>query len=246
MEIRNSVVLVTGSADRVGKAIARTLAGKGARIVIHYKTNQEKARTTAAEIARDFPDASPLLVQGDVASRESWVQMKKTILNKWGRIDVLVNNAAIFYKTPFFQITDGDWDNFLNTNLKSVFLGCQIIGEEMVKRGKGKIINIADVSAYTIWADYIPYCLSKAAVISLTRGLAKALAPHVLVNAVAPGTVLLAKQHDPEEEQKLINRTPLKRIGSPEDIASAVAFLIEGSDFITGEVINVDGGRSLV
>jgi len=246
MQIKDSVILVTGSADRVGRVIAKSLARKGAKIIIHYRINREKAQATASEIAREYPESDPLVIQGDISERESWVQMKKIILNKRGKIDVLINNAAIFYKTPFFQINDNDWDNFMNTNLKGVFLGCQIIGEEMVKQGKGKIINIADVSGYAIWADYIPYCLSKAAVISLTRGLAKALAPQVLVNAVAPGTVLLPERYDPGEEQSLVNRTPLKRIGSPLDIASAVTFLIEGSDFITGEVINVDGGRSLV
>jgi NAD(P)-dependent dehydrogenase (short-subunit alcohol dehydrogenase family) len=115
----------------------------------------------------------------------------------------------------------------------------------MYDDGFGKIINISDVSSETIWPSYIPYCVSKAGVVSITKGLAKALAPKVLVNCIEPGTVMLAKNYDKEEENILINKTPLKRIGTPEDIANTVLFLIEGSDFITGSVIKVDGGRSL-
>lgn len=244
MNIKNSVVLVTGSSDRVGRVIAIKLAEKGARVIVHYFKNKSGALETAKAIEQH--GSRPLILNADISRRSDWIEMRDAILESHGRLDVLVNNAAIFYKTPFFKIRDEDWDSFMGTNLKSVFLGCQVLGQLMVAQKKGKIINIADVSGYRIWKDYIPYCLSKAGVISLTRGLAKALAPEVLVNAVAPGTVLLARDHDPDEERRLIERTPLKTIGKPEDIASAVVFLIEGSDFITGEIINVDGGRSLV
>jgi NAD(P)-dependent dehydrogenase (short-subunit alcohol dehydrogenase family) len=171
--------------------------------------------------------------------------MLQTIISKWEKIDVLVNNAAIFYRTPFFEVSDFDWYNILDINLKGTFYGCQIMGEFMVKQRSGKIINIADVSAETVWPSYIPYCISKAGIIALTKGLSKALAPYVTVNAVSPGTVMLAEKYDPAEENYLIERTPLKRLGDPQDIANTVAFLIEGSDFITGTIINVDGGRSL-
>ena len=116
----------------------------------------------------------------------------------------------------------------------------------MFDNGEGRIVNIADVSGEKIWPDYLPYCLSKSGVISMTRGLAKALAPNVLVNAVSPGTVLLAEEYDEKEENALIERTPLKRIGKPEDISSAVFFLMDSAEFVNGQVINVDGGRSLV
>lgn len=243
MDIKNSVVLITGSANRVGRHIALHLAQKGAEVVIHYHTSKKEAETTAREIAQW--GRKPLIVQGNVASQDDWQRIKEAIQKTYGRIDVLVNNAAIFYKTPFLKSTLQDWQAFMEVNLQSVYLGCRVIGEWMVKQKRGKIINIADVSAYHVWADYIPYCVSKAGVIALTKGLAKALAPHVLVNAIAPGTILLAEKYDEKEEEALIQRTPLKRIGSPEDIARTVAFLIEGSDFITGAVINVDGGRSL-
>ena len=243
MEMKKKVVLITGSAERVGKHIALFLAQKGATVIIHYHTKKELAQQTAREIAQ--MGTPPLLVQGDISSAADWRRMRDAILQHHGRIDVLVNNAAIFYKTPFLDSDELDWDRFMNVNLKSVYLGSKIIGAEMLRQKSGKIINIADVSAYTIWPQYIPYCVSKAGVIALTRGLAKALAPYVLVNAIAPGTILLAEQYDEEEELALIQKTPLKRIGDPRDIASTVAFLIEGSDFITGAVINVDGGRSL-
>ncbi|GAB4381311.1 MAG: 3-oxoacyl-[acyl-carrier-protein] reductase [Calditrichia bacterium] len=243
MEIKNKVALVTGSSHRVGKTIALTLATSGARVAVHYHSQKEPAEKTLQEIRVLGGEA--ILLKGDISQRADWIAMRDTLLETWGKIDILVNNAAIFYKTPVFDITDQDWQNFLDINLKGTFLGCQIIGKTMVEAKSGKIINIADVSAEKVWAEYIPYCISKAGVIALTKGMAKALAPHVVVNAISPGTVLFAESYVPEEEEALIRRTPLKRIGSPQDIANAVVFLIEGSDFITGAVLNVDGGRSL-
>ncbi len=243
MKIENIIALITGGAARIGRAIALHLAQKGARIALHYYSNTSQAETTFKELITIQPDS--LLLRGDIRQRADWENMRQAILQRWGRIDILINNAAIFYRTPFFDIQDEDWDNFLNTNLKGIFLGSQIMGKVMVEQKSGKIINIADVSAETIWKDYIPYCVSKAGVLALTRGLAKALAPYVLVNAISPGTVLLAENYDAQEENRLIERTPLKRIGTPEDIARTVEFLIEGSDFITGAVIPVDGGRRL-
>lgn len=243
MEVSGKVALVTGSSQRVGKQIALTLSEKGARVVIHYNLQREEALDVVKEI--ESAGGQAISVQGDIRRRSDWQRMREQILRKWQRIDILVNNAAIFYRTLFFEITDRDWDDFQNVNLKGVFLGSQLIGEIMVKNKSGKIINIADVSAETVWQNYIPYCVSKAGVVALTRGLAKALAPYVTVNAISPGTVLLAENYDAAEEQALIERTPLRRVGNPQDIAQTVLFLIEGSDFITGEVIRVDGGRSI-
>lgn len=243
MNIKDKVCLVTGSAVRVGKEIALTLAEKGGKIVIQYRSQENKALETSRTleaIGSDF-----LILYGDISAKENWLKMKKTILEKWDSIDVLVNNASIFLKTPLFNISDEDWNLIMKTNLYGTFLGCQIMGEFMYQNRSGKIINIADVSAENVWPSYIPYCVSKAGVVALTKGLSKALAPYVTVNTVSPGTVLLADEYDAEEEKYLIERTPLKRVGDPKDIANTVAFLIEGSDFITGETIKVDGGRSL-
>jgi pteridine reductase len=243
MELCDKVALITGSSDRVGRIIALTLAAKGVKVAIHYYSNEDKALDTQREIAR--LGGKSMILRGDVSQRKDWIDMANKIKDKWERIDILVNNAAIFYPTPFYEITDDQWDHFMNTNLRGTFYGCQIIGELMYRQKLGKIINVADVSAQNVWPGYIPYCISKAGVIALTRGLSKVLAPYVTVNAVSPGTVLLAENYNQDEEDYLISRTPLKRIGTPEDIANTIAFLIEGSDFITGEIINVDGGRSL-
>lgn len=243
MNLQNRVCLVTGSNVRVGKTIALTLSEKGAKVVIHYRSQKITAEETADLIRAKGKDC--LLVQGDISVRADWMRMRDKIVEKWNKIDVLINNAAIFYRTPFFEVSDKEWYDFLDINLKGTFYGCQIMGELMVKQRSGKIINITDVSAETAWPAYLPYCISKAGVITLTKGLAKALAPYVTVNAIAPGTVLLAENYDEAEENYLIERTPLKRVGDPQDIANTAVFLIEGSDFITGTVINVDGGRSL-
>jgi NAD(P)-dependent dehydrogenase (short-subunit alcohol dehydrogenase family) len=243
MKIKDSVILITGSSDRVGKEIAFRLSSEGAKIIIHYNKNKEKAEETASEILSQGQTAKT--IQGNLQYQKDWEKIKNEILNDFERIDVLINNAAIFYKTPLFTATESDWDSFINVNLKGVFLGSKIFGEIMFKQKGGKIINISDVAGETIWPDYIPYCVSKAGVFALTRGLAKALAPHVLVNCIAPGTVLLAEKYDQSEEQALIDSTPLQRVGTAEDMAATAAFLIEGSDFITGAVIKVDGGRSI-
>lgn len=228
----------------MGRSISTLLANKGANVVIHYRTRKSEAETLCREFQQKGRKC--LAVQGNIESERDWHKMRDQILEEFGRLDVLVNNAAIFYKTPFENIRHEDWQNFLNVNLIGPALGCQVFGEVMKGQGSGKIINIADVSGETIWKDYIPYCTSKAGVLALTRGMAKALAPQVTVNAVSPGTVLLADEYDEEEEKRLIEKTPLKRVGAPEDIANTVAFIIEGSDFITGTVIKVDGGRSIV
>jgi pteridine reductase len=243
MDIHDKVCLITGSSVRVGKSIAKILASCGGRIVVHYNTSIEQAKKTADEITQIGGEI--LIMKADIGKKVDWINMRNEILKKWNSIDILVNNAAIFYKTPFFKTTEWDLDQFLNVNLKGVFYGCQVMGETMYGNKSGKIINIADVSADSVWENYIPYCISKAGVIALTKGLAKSLAPYVTVNTVSPGTVLLAENYDEDEENQLIDKTPLKRVGKPEDIANTVKFLIQDSDFITGATINVDGGRSL-
>jgi len=244
MHLKNKVALITGSAVRVGKATAMLLAERGAQVIVHYRSNENEARQTAKDIEKI--GVKPLVVQGDVSRIADWRRMREEILAAFGRVDILVNNAAIFYPTPFLESDEEDWDSFMNINLKSVYLGCRLFGELMVEQKSGKIVNIVDVSSERVWKDFIPYCVSKAGVAAITKGLAKALAPHVTVNAVSPGTVLLADEYDSELEQRLIDKTPLQRVGSAKDIAETVRFVLEASDFITGANIPVDGGRSLV
>ncbi len=165
-------------------------------------------------------------------------------MQAFGRIEILVNNAAIFYPTPFATLTQADWDRVLDLNLRAPFLLCRQVGEIMLRQGRGKIVNLADIAGEKVWADFIPYSVSKAGVIALSKGLAKALAPSIQVNAIAPGAILLPEGSTDEERDQAIRRIPLRRLGSPEDIARAVVYLVE-NDFITGQVLAVDGGQGL-
>jgi NAD(P)-dependent dehydrogenase (short-subunit alcohol dehydrogenase family) len=244
MNTQNLVILITGSADRVGKTIALSMAQRGARVIIHYHSSKDKALKTIKELTA--MGRKPPVVQGDLSHEQTWVNIRDKVLHACGRIDVLVNNAAVFYRTPFFAITEAQWDHFMNVNLKGAFWGCKIFGEVMFRQKQGKIINIADIAAEQFWPGYIPYSVSKAGLIALTKGMAKMLAPHVTVNAVVPGMVLPEDKLDQEKKRALIEKIPLKRAGSAEDVANAVLFLVEGSDYITGETIKIDGGRTLI
>lgn len=243
MKLSNRVILITGSGDRVGKAIALALARKGAQTVIHYHTSQEKARQAAEEIAA--AGLPPLIVQGDVSRREDWERMLAEILAGFGRIDGLVNNAALFYRTPLWDISEAQWDQLMNVNLKGAFWGCRIVGGQMLRQQQGRIVNIADVAARQVWTEYLPYSVSKAGVLALTRGFAKKFAPHVTVNAIVPGMIMPAESLGGGEREALIRKIPLQRSGTAEELAGAVVYLLESGDFITGTEITIDGGRTI-
>jgi NAD(P)-dependent dehydrogenase (short-subunit alcohol dehydrogenase family) len=163
-----------------------------------------------------------------------------------GRVDILINNASEFFSTPIATVTEAEWDRLLDVNLKAPFLLSRALGMERVKQGGGKIINIADVSAFRPWVDFIPYSVSKAGLVTLTQGFAKALAPRVQVNAIAPGTILPpVTGWTSRQREQTLQSIPLKRFGAPDDVTRAVLFLIE-SDYITGTVIPGDGGKSIV
>lgn len=219
------------------------MAGRGADVVIHYNSSASEARQTVEAVERLGRRASA--IQADLAEPDQVEALADRAVKAYGKIDVLVNSAAIFRRTPLDQLTIQDWDQFLRVNLTGPFFLARRLGLLMRRQGMGKIINIADVAGITPWADFLPYSVSKGMVITMTQGLAKALAPEVQVNAVVPGTVLLAEEYSEQERESIIRRTPLKRIGDPADIAQTVLFLIEGSDFITGQVVVVDGGRSI-
>jgi NAD(P)-dependent dehydrogenase (short-subunit alcohol dehydrogenase family) len=243
MDIEGKVALVTGGAKRVGRSIALALAERGAELVLHYHGSDREAQEVLALLKR--AGGKPVAVQGDVSIAADVDRIVEAAMQAFGRIEILVNSAAIFYRTPFEELTEADWDRFLDVNLKGPFLLCRKIGAIMLRQGQGKIVNLADIAGQKVWAEYLPYSVSKAGVIALTAGLAKALAPHVQVNAIAPGTVLLPDGTSPGERERAVHRVPLGRLGSPEDIARAVVYLIE-SDFITGEVLRIDGGQHLL
>ncbi len=239
MKIKNSVVLVTGGGRRLGAAISQALARRGAKVVIAANESRVEAEAQAAAIRRAGGEAQ--CVFGDVSKPTDCRRIVGQAHEAFGRLDVLVNNAAVFFKTPFGEVTERDWNATVDVNLKGSFFCAQEAARRLPDGGK--IINIADWSGIRPYTDYLPYCISKSGVIALTRGLARTLAPRIAVNAIAPGPVLLPEDFDDEEKATIIRRTPLARIGTPDDIVNAVLFLIEGTDFMTGATLVIDGGR---
>ncbi|MDC4225281.1 MAG: SDR family oxidoreductase [Candidatus Manganitrophus sp.] len=241
MKLKGKTVLVTGAGRRVGRSIALALAEKGARVG-HPLQSLQKRGPDGRQRDRKTRRDRRAPVQGDLAKARDCERIIQETVKVLGRLDVLVNNAAVFFKTPLFEVTEKDWDLTLNSNLKGSFFCAQAAAKAMQKEG-GKIINFADWSGFRPYVDYLPYCISKAGVIAMTKGLAKTLAPKIEVNAIAPGPILLPENLDPVEEEEISRNTPLKKVGSPQDIVNAILFLIEGTDFMTGATIVVDGGR---
>ncbi len=241
MELKGKTAFVTGGAKRIGRSISLRLARGGANVVVNYHTSAQEARSLLTEISR--LGVKGIALRGDVSVSKDVNGMVAAAVKEFGSIDILVNNAASFPKTPFDKLTEADWDTTLATNLKGPFLCSKAVGDLMLKGKGGKIINIADWAGIRPYVDYMPYCVSKAGVIALTKALAITLAPKVQVNAIAPGPIMLPEDLTDAERKEVFAKTPLKRTGSPEDIANAVAFLVEGSDFMTGAIIPVDGGR---
>ncbi len=242
MVLKGKAVLVTGAARRVGRTIALAFAGRGARVAVHYRESKAEAEKTAAEIAARGGEA--MTVRAELSKEAEVAAMVDAVAGRFGSLDVLVNNAAVFFRTPLETVTAGDWDRTLDANLKGVFLCSVHAGRRMLKQdGGGAIGSIADWAGLRPYTGYLPYCISKAGVIAMTQGLARTLAPKVRVNAVAPGPVLVPSDLPEDEAREIMEKTPMKRHGSPEDVAAAVVFLVEGSDYITGATLPVDGGR---
>lgn len=236
MELGNCRALVTGAALRVGREILLELARGGADVFLHYRSSREAAESVAEEV-RDLGGAVTL-VRGDLGAAGE----AERVARECESADVLVNSASIFPRTPLGTVTAGTFDEILAVNLRGPFLLAQSIGLAMKRRGRGVVVNIADWAGYRPYAGYLPYCVSKAGLLAMNAGLARALAPEVRVNAVAPGPVMLPPDMDDAERAEVLAKTPLRREGSPADVARAVRFLVE-SDFVTGAVLTVDGGR---
>lgn len=243
MDIQGKVALITGSAKRVGRATAVELAQKGATVAIHFRSDEEQAQSTL-QMVQDAGGKGGLFA-AELTSPSDLSRMFREIEATWGGLDILVNNASTFFAATADQTSSEDWDTQMASNAKAPFFVAQHAARLMLSRGQGKIINIADVAGEVIWPAYFAYSVSKAALIAMNRGLAKVYAPKVQVNAVAPGPVLFPDHYTAEQKQAAIDRTLLKRAGSPQDVVNAVVFLIE-NDYITGELIHVDGGRHIV
>ena len=252
MEIKDKVAVVTGGAHRVGKAIALGLAGAGAHVVVHYHQSEDKARATVAEIQERGVRA--VAVGGDLADHADVVNLFRVAAAEFGGVDILVNSAAIMEPGEVLTLTPEEWFRSININLTGPFFCAQQAARSMLARGRsasqpsgdgGVIVNIADLSGFQPWAKYPAHSVSKAGLLMATKVLAKALAPDIRVNAIAPGPV--AKPDDwPDERWRAVGRhTLLKRTGSGYDVARAVQFIIE-QDFMTGETLVIDGGSLYV
>lgn len=241
LPLLHRAALVTGGAKRIGQAVALRLAEEGADIILHYRGSEHAAQEVTSKIEQLGRRAFAL--KADLRSVQEIRRLFDEAGKRLGRLDILVNNAAVFYPASIETATEDLWDTALDTNTKAQFFCAQAAAPRLRQSGQGVIINFASLGGLLAWPGYIPYCVSKAGVIMLTRCLAKALAPEVRVNAIAPGTISMPGD-PPELEADYIRLAPLHRTGTPEDITAAVSFLIH-STFITGQVIAVDGGRSL-
>jgi pteridine reductase len=236
----NRVALVTGSGKRLGRAVAIGLAEQGADVVIHYRSSETEAREAVAEIEK--LGRRSVALQADFAQVSELPQLFQKVQANFGRLDILVNSAANFLQTEFASTTEKVWDASLDTNLKAVFFCCQAAAP-LLKKSNGAIINFADIGGILGWPGFIPHSISKAGIIMLTRCLAKELAPEIRVNAIAPGTITMPGDL-PELEADFVKLAPLHRSGRPNDIVAAVSYLASAG-FVTGQVIVVDGGRTL-
>lgn len=242
MRLEGAAALVTGAGTRIGQAIAIGLAQSGCDVAVHYHGSAKGAEETARAVKgagrrvellpADLSDAAAARALGDQAARA----LK--------RLDVVVNSAAIMVRQAVEAVTPESWDATLDLNLRAMFFVSQGAIPHL-RRAKGKIVNMADIAGMEPWPAYVPHCVSKAGVVMLTKALARALAPDIAVNAIAPGAVLLPDDWNEQAGEHIRETTPLDRLGSPADVVSAVRFLLSGTDYATGTVLVVDGGRLL-
>ena len=232
------VALVTGAAHRVGRALAVGLAADGYDIALHYHSSA--AKVDEAQDAITSAGGRATRFQSDLRVGDAPTRLVVDVMRSMGRLDVVVNSAAVMIRMPMGEITAGDWDKVLDLNLRAPFLIAQEAARHLPDGGS--IVNIADLAAFETWPGYLPHGVSKAGIVYLTRALARVLAPRIRVNAIAPGTVLLPEHFDRTAAEHLTQTTPLKRDGTPEDVVQAMRYLLSAS-YVTGETIIVDGGR---
>jgi pteridine reductase len=237
--LEGRVALVTGAGRRVGRALAVALGARGMRVVVHYGSSAEEAHETARRIRAAGGLAT--IMQADLRDLPAAEQLVARAIDEEGELFALVNSAAVMLRTPVGETTPAEWDDMFALNVRAPYFLSQRAAPAL-RAARGAIVNIADLAAFESWPAYVPHGMTKAALVQLTRALARALAPEVRVNAVAPGVVLLPDGWSDAEAEHLRRTTPLERLGTPEDVAAAVVYLLE-AEFVTGEVIRVDGGR---
>ena len=244
--MEGTVVLITGGAKRVGATICRRLHRAGASVMLHFRSSAGEARLLQAELNHVRPK-SVALIQADLLDVAKLPSLVEQTVQTFGRLDALVNNASTFYQTTIGDIGVDDWNNLIGTNLEAPLFLAQAAAPAL-KKSQGSIVNITDIHAERPLKSYVVYSVAKAGLVGLTRSLARELAPDVRVNAVAPGPILWPDEEvfDELARQRIISHTPLRREGSPDDIAKAVHYLLADAPYVTGETINVDGGRHIV
>jgi len=241
--LKSKVALITGGAKRIGAAIATTLHGAGMDLVIHFRHSAAEAQSLADTLNETRPD-SVVLAKGDLENSEDCTSLAQQAIEAFGRMDALINNASAFFPTPIGEVTNDHWEALMGVNLKAPFFLSQACAEAL-ESTHGVIINLTDIYADRPLPHHPVYSASKAGLVALTRSLAQELGPDVRVNAIAPGAIIWPEFGDSEENQnEILRRTPLGRLGKPQDIAGTVLFLLRDAPFITGQIINVDGGRS--
>jgi pteridine reductase len=241
--LEGRAALVTGAAHRIGAEIARTLHTAGAAVVLHYRGSEHDAAELAARLNTARP-GSAVTLQADLLETARLAPLVADAAAAFGRLDILVNNASSFYPTPLGTIGERDWESLLGTNLKAPLFLAQAAAREL-KAARGLIVNLVDIHGLRPLKNYPVYSVAKAGLIMLTKSLARELAPDVRVNAVAPGPVMWPEAADDELKETIISRTLLKRPGSPTDVARAVLFFAADAPYVTGQVLAVDGGRSV-
>jgi pteridine reductase len=242
--LEDRAVLITGGARRVGAQIARSLHAAGARVLIHYRTSAGAAGELAAELDRARP-GSAAIVQADLLSAAAPATLIGAALEHFGRLDVLINNASSFYPTPIGKITASAWDDLIGSNLRAPLFLAQAAVAPLAKQ-RGLILNIVDIHGLRPLKGYTVYSIAKAGLAMLTRSLARELGPDIRVNGIAPGPVLWPEgDMDEGMKREIIGKTALKRLGEPADIAATALFLVRDAPYVTGQIIAVDGGRSI-
>jgi len=237
----SQVALITGGAVRVGRAIALGLAEAGYDIALNYHSSKSDAISACRAI--EAMGRRSLAIRGDISNAGDVAAVSGEIRRTFGKLDLLVNNASLFLNKPLLEIDEGEWDRVMAVNLKGPFLMVKETAD-LLRAGRGRVINLVDLSAFEPWVEHPHHAVSKAGLLHLTRVMAKTMAPHVRVNAIAPGAVLLPDSYDAEARRRSKESAALGTLGSPDDVVRTVLFL-ERSPFITGEVIVVDGGRHL-
>ena len=238
------VALITGAGRRVGAVIARTLHAAGYDLVLHYRRSIDDARTLADELEQQR-NGSTLLLQAELAELASLPVMIEQLLAHYGRLDALVNNASAFYPTPLGTATTQQWNELFASNAQAPFFLSQA-AIPALRETRGGIVNMIDIYAERPLADHPLYCMAKAALAAMTRSLALDLGPDIRVNGVAPGAVMWPSDGKPyADQQAMLTRTPLQRAGRPDDVAGAVLWLLRDAPFVTGQIIRIDGGRTL-